>query len=79
MDTPSTIRGVSVRAIIALLIVGLSFAYFFAVTLLVAIFDVNETAMQLILLIVGLLGTAVGSATGFYFGQKIMERPNDGS
>lgn len=79
MDTPSTIRGVSVRAIIALLIVGLSFTYFFAATLLVTIFDVSETAMQLILLIIGLLGTAVGSATGFYFGQKISERPSDGS
>lgn len=71
----SSWKGISIRGWLALIIVALSFIYFFAVTLLVLLLEVNETALQVILLILGLMGTSIGGATGFYFGQKTAEPP----
>lgn len=59
----SHIFGVSVRAIIALLTVILSFIFLFGVA-----FGIGET--ELVTASLTIVGTTLGLVTGFYFGQK---------
>lgn len=59
----STIFGVSVRAIIALLTVVLSFTFLFGVA-----FGVGGD--ELVVASLTIVGTTLGLVTGFYFGQK---------
>jgi hypothetical protein len=55
------------RAKLALIVVGLSFVYFFVVTLV----DIPPSATRLVDTIVGfLMGTAIPTVIGFYFGSS---------
>ena len=73
MEGQSSWKGISIRGWLALIITGVSFAYFFFATIAVLLLGVSPEAMQIILLIIGLMGTSIGGATGFYFGQKSAE------
>ena len=63
----STIFGISVRAIMALLTVVLSFAFLFGVA-----FGIGGE--ELVVASLTIVGTTLGLVTGFYFGQK--DRPS---
>ena len=69
----SSIKGVSIRGWLALIIVvsGLGFLYLLSFAAL--IFVPMDDAIKIVLMVVATVSGVIGAATGFYFGQKSTE------
>ena len=69
----STIRGISVRAVLALLTVGTGLAFLYVVALIAMWLLPLETAVQIALTVVVAIIGFINLALGFYLGQKTKE------
>jgi len=70
----STYRGVSIRGwALYIVISGMLFLYVTAWAALLLLGA--DTGLQVALMVVGLVGTTIGTATGYYFGQKSAQAP----
>lgn len=66
----SSWKGVSIRGWLAIGIVFSGLGFMYITTWLAMLFISADVGTQIALMVIGLVGTTIGAATGYYFGQK---------